>query len=302
MKKRILPVLMSALLLFAAGCGQNNDAAAKKDSSEKVSEAAEAAQEASADAGSEDAGSVDTTDGNTLMIVTNPGIHKEILDKAQTILSKDGITLDILEVDDYMGPNLLVDADIYTANYFQHEEYMNSFNTMMDTDLVQVGYIHFEPMGIYPATRKAISELTDGDTIVIPEDASNKTRALLLLQRAGIIDLKPSESGQYTISDISGNPYGVSVLPVDASIVPSMVGEAALMVMNGNFARDNFLSLSDALYYEESDDSESAPYWNVIAVREMNKDNPLVKRLVEVLSSDEMVSFINDTFEGTAVA
>ncbi len=74
------------------------------------------------------------------------------------------------------------------------------------------------------------------------------------------------------------------------------------MVMNGNFARDNFLSLSDALYYEESDDSESAPYWNVIAVREMNKDNPLVKRLVEVLSSDEMVSFINDTFEGTAVA
>ncbi len=238
---------------------------------------------------------------DTLTIATNPGVHADVLNKAAEMLSGKGLELQIFTYEDYYMPNLLVDDGDADANYFQHEVYLENFNRSLDTHLVSVGKVHFEPLGIYPGKKKSISDLANGDVIVIPEDTTNKTRALKLLQNVGIVSLTTGKD-ELTLSDIAENPYGVNIIPEDASLIPTMVQDAAFIVLNGNYARDSFLSVTkDALAYENADSSECDQYWNVLAVNEGNENDPRIQKLIEVLQSQEMKDFINNSYDGTAI-
>ena len=288
-KRRIALALLSVMLAgILGGCGGNDKKDGKTDSKEVVVSTEE--------------NNTLPEDGGTLTIATNPGVHADILNKASEKLAQEGVNLEIYTYDDYYMPNLLVDDGDADANYFQHSVYLDDFNRSLDTNLVSVGSVHFEPLGIYPGQKKSISSLSEGDVIVIPEDNTNKTRALKLLQNVGIISVT-SGKDDLTLSDITENPYGVKIVPEEASMIPTLIQDAAFIVLNGNYARDALLSVTkDALAYENAQSSDCDPYWNVVAVNAGNENDPRIQKLMEVLQSDEIKDFINSSYDGTAIA
>lgn len=133
----------------------------------------------------DDADSGDTTETVTLKVAASPTPHAEILEQVKPILAEQGIDLVITEYGDYIVPNTAVDEGDEDANYFQHTPYLEQFNAENGTDLVSVGKIHYEPMGIYAGKTASLEELPDGATIAVPNDATNEARALQLLGRPG---------------------------------------------------------------------------------------------------------------------
>ena len=186
MKKTIAAILAGALCLTAlTACGGSKTDSAAADSS-------------SAAAG----------DDKTITVGATPTPHAEILNAAKDALKAEGYTLNVVEFTDYVQPNTaLVDGDL-DANYFQHTPYLNNFNKENGTDLAAAFDMHYEPFGIYAGKTASIEELKDGASIAIPNDGSNETRALLLLQDAGLIKLKDGidPTSDATKLDITENP------------------------------------------------------------------------------------------------
>lgn len=242
------------------------------------------------------------TDSKTIKIAASPTPHAKILEKAKTILQEKGYDLQITEFEDYVQPNEIVESGEYTANYFQHVPYLDSFNKEKGTHLVSVGKIHYEPFGIYPGTKKSLDEIADGDRIAVPNDTTNEARALLLLQDNGIIKLKEGVGLEATVNDILENPHNIKFDELESAQVARVVSEDAFVVLNGNYALEAGYSVGkDALVYEASDSEAAKTYVNIIAVKEGNENNEGVKALVEVLKSDEIKDFINETFDGAVI-
>ncbi len=238
----------------------------------------------------------------TITVAASPTPHAEILEKAAEILAEDGWDLQITEFEDYVQPNLAVEDGEYDANYFQHVPYLESFNEEQGTHLVDAGDIHYEPFGIYPGTKSSLDDIAEGDTIAIPNDTTNEARALLLLQDNGLLTLKEGAGLTATILDIEENPYNLEFNELEAAQVARVVDEDAFVVLNGNYALEaGYVVSKDALAYETSDSEAAKTYVNIIAVEEGNEDSEKIQALVEVLKSDEIKDFINETYEGAVI-
>jgi len=241
-------------------------------------------------------------DKGTIKVAATIIPHAEILAEASKILAEQGWTLEVTEFEDYVQPNLVVEAGDFDANYFQHIPYLNSFNEEQGTHLVNAGGIHYEPFGIYPGTKTALADIADGDTIAVPNDTTNEARALLLLQANGIIKLKDGAGLTATVLDIEENPYNVQIQELEAAQVPRVKDEVAYVVLNGNYALEAGFSVGkDSIAYELSDSEAAKTYVNVIAVKEGNENSEGIKALVEVLKSDAIRDFINGKYDGAVV-
>lgn len=250
-----------------------------------------------------DAGAAAETESKgTITVAASPTPHAEILAEAAKLLADQGWTLEITEFEDYVQPNLVVDSGEIDANYFQHVPYLDNFNEENGTALVPVAGIHYEPFGIYPGTKSDLSELSDGDVIVVPNDTTNEARALLLLQDNGIITLKDGVGLLATVNDIVDNPNNIEIQELEAAQVPRVKDEVAFVVLNGNYALEAGFSVShDAVAYETSDSEAAQTYVNVLVVKEGNENSEGIRALAEVLKSDEIKQFINDTYDGAVV-
>lgn len=241
-------------------------------------------------------------DNTVIKVAASATPHAEILEQAAPILEEQGYTLDVTIFDDYILPNEVVESGDFDANYFQHIPYLDSFNEEKGTHLVNAGGIHYEPFGIYPGTKASLDELAEGDTIAVPNDTTNEARALLLLQDNGIITLKEGVGLLATVNDIEENPNNIEIVELEAAQVARVVEETSYVVLNGNYALEAGFSVGkDALAYEKSDSEAAKTYVNVIAVKEGNEENEGIKALVEVLKSDEIKQFINDTYDGAVI-
>ena len=241
-------------------------------------------------------------DDKTITIAASPTPHAEILEQVKPILEEEGYELDIKVFEDYIMPNNVVDSGEMDANYFQHIPYLDDFNEKNGTDLVNAGGIHYEPFGIYPGKKADLSELAEGDDIAIPNDTTNEARALLLLQDNGIITLNEGAGLTATVNDIAENPMNINIVELEAAQVPRAAADAAFIVLNGNYAiQAGFIVSRDALAYEAGDSEAAKTYVNVIAVKEGNETSPKIQALVDVLKSDEIVSFINEKWEGAVI-
>ena len=174
--------------------------------------------------------------GGTITVAASATPHAEILEEAKKILADQGWDLEITIFDDYVLPNEVVESGEFDANYFQHIPYLENFNAEKGTHLVNAGGIHYEPFGIYPGTKKDLSELADGDTIAVPNDTTNEARALLLLQDNGIITLKDGAGLEATVNDIAENPHNIKIEELAAEQVARVAPEVAFVVLNGNYA------------------------------------------------------------------
>lgn len=238
----------------------------------------------------------------TIKIAASATPHAEILEEAKALLEAQGWTLEVTVFDDYVQPNLVVESGEFDANYFQHIPYLDSFNVEQGTHLVNVGGIHYEPFGIYPGTKTDLASLEEGDVIAVPNDTTNEARALLLLQDNGIITLKEGAGLEATVNDIAENPYGIEIQELEAAQVSRVKEEVAFVVLNGNYALEAGFSVGkDAVAYEKSDSEAAKTYVNIIVVKEGNEENEGVNALVDVLKSDEIKEYINNTYDGAVI-
>ena len=243
-----------------------------------------------------------TADDKVIKVAASATPHAEILEQAKPLLEAKGYDLQVTVFDDYVQPNEVVESGDFDANYFQHIPYLESFNEEKGTHLVNAGGIHYEPFGIYPGTKASLDELADGDSIAVPNDTTNEARALLLLQDNGIITLKEGAGLTATKNDIVENPYNVDIVELEAAQVPRVKDEVAFMVLNGNYALEAGFSVAkDAIAYEKADSEAAKTYVNVIAVKEGNENSDKIKALVEVLTSQEIKDYINNTYDGAVI-
>ena len=299
MKKRVLSSILAGVLAVSvfAGCGSKTEDNSQAAADNGTTPATEAAAEESTEAAG---GAVESK--GTITVAASATPHAEILAAAKPILAEQGWNLEVTEFDDYVLPNEVVESGEIDANYFQHVPYLDSFNEEKGTHLVEVGKIHYEPFGIYPGTKSSLDDIADGDVIAVPNDTTNEARALLLLQDNGIITLKDGAGLEATVNDIAENPYNVAIQELAAESVARVADEVAYVVLNGNYAlQAGFSVAKDALAYEKSDSEAAKTYVNVIVVKEGNENNEGVKALVDVLKSDEIKKFINDTYDGAVI-
>ena len=241
-------------------------------------------------------------DDKVIKVAATSVPHAEILEAAKPILAEQGWDLQVTEFQDYVQPNEVVEAGDFDANFFQHTPYLDSFNAEKGTHLVNVGEIHYEPLGIYPGTASDLSAVPDGAEIAIPNDTTNEARALLLLQDNGLITLKDGVGIEATVNDIAENPHNIKFNELEAAQISRILPEVAFAVLNGNYALEAGLNAgSDAIAIETSDSEAAKTYVNIIVVKEGNEENASVKALVDVLKSDAIKTFINDTYQGSVV-
>ncbi len=237
----------------------------------------------------------------TLKVGASPTPHAEILEKAKEILAKDGVTLEIVNYDDYVLPNNNVEDGQLDANYFQHITYMNDFNASNGTHLVSAAGLHYEPFGIYAGKTASLDALADGAQVAIPNDPTNGGRALLLLQEQGLIKLKEGSGLEPTVSDITENPKNLDIKELEAKLLTTTLQDVDIAIINGNYAIGAGLKFSDALAIESADGTAGTAYVNVLAVKEGREKDEAILKLVEVLKSDEVKNFINEKYAGAVV-
>ena len=292
MKKRLLASVAAGVLALSvlAGCAAKETAAP--------------AEEANATESTEKTDNAEEkTDKKVIKVAASATPHAELLEQVKPILAEQGIDLEITVFDDYVQPMNVVEDGEFDANYFAHVPYVEQFNAEQGTHIVNAGGIHYEPFGIYPGIKKALSELADGDVIAVPNDTTNEARALLLLQDNGIIKLKEGAGLTATINDITENPKNIEIKELEAAQVARVIPEVAFVVLNGNYALEAGLSVAkDSIAFEASDSEAAKTYVNIVAVKEGNENNAEIKALVDALKSDTIKQYIKDTYDGAVVA
>ena len=241
-------------------------------------------------------------DDKTITVAASPTPHAEILAVAAEVLAEQGWTLEVTEYADYVVPNNVVDDGEIDANYFQHQPYLDTFNAENGTALVSVAAIHYEPFGVYAGTKASVDELTEGDQIAIPNDGSNRARALLLLEAEGLITLADGVGMAATVLDIVENPLMLEIVEMEAAQIAGVRDSVALAVINGNYALLAGLNVSkDAIASEDPASVSATTYANVLVVKEGNENSPKTQALKAALMSEEVKEFINDTYTGAVV-
>ena len=287
--KKLVSLLLSGVLAVGllAGCGGGTGTSQTP------------AGNSESPAASTETGSLE---GTTLKVGATPAPHAEILEVVKDLLAEQGITLDIVEFNDYIQPNLAVEDGSLDANYFQHITYMNEFNVSDGTHLVSAAEVHYEPFGLYAGKTASLDELADGAQIAVPNDATNEARALLLLEQEGLITLREGAGITATKADIEENPKNLEIVELEASQLPVRLADVDMAVINGNYALDAGLSVSDALAVESADGEAAQAYVNVLAVKEGRETDPAIQALAAALCSDEVKTYIEENYSGAVVA
>lgn len=224
--------------------------------------------------------------------------HAEILEFVKPKLAEQGVDLKVKVFTDYVQPNVQVAEKRLDANFFQHQPYLDEFNKGKGTELVSVAGVHIEPFGAYSSKLKSLDDLPNGATVVIPNDATNGGRALLLLQKAGVITLKGDAGITATLKDIAENPKNIKIRELEAATLPRVLTQVDVALINTNYALEAKLNPNeDALVIEGSD----SPYVNILVARPDNKDSDAMQKLVTALHSEEVKQFIEEKYQGAVV-
>lgn len=237
----------------------------------------------------------------TLKVGATPAPHAEILEAIKDDLLEAGYQLEIVEYNDYVLPNTAVQDGELDANYFQHQPYLDDFNAENGTTLATVATVHFEPFGLYAGKTGSLDELKEGATVAVPNDTTNEARALLLLEAQGLIKLKEGAGITATKIDIVENPLNLEIVELEAAQIARTLPDVDIAAINGNYAVDAGLALSDALAVEAADSLAAQTYGNVVVVKEGNEEDEKIKALVEAILSEKVKTYINDNYEGAVL-
>ena len=271
--KKILSLLL-ATALFLVACGNKNETKGAADSQ---------------------GGAAGKTE--KLIVGATPVPHAELLDLVKEDLKKEGIDLEVVKFNDYVQPNKALADKSIDANFFQHVPYMEDFGKKNNIELSAVGNIHLEPMALYSKKIKNVNDLKNGDTLIIPNDPTNGGRALILLDKAGIIKLKDNTKLDSTPADIVQNPKNIKIETLSNEQIAPRLSEVAGAIINSNFAIDAGVTKNEIILIEGKD----SPYVNIVTVLKGNENDERVKKLVKALQSEKVKKYIEEKYEGRVI-
>lgn len=229
-----------------------------------------------------------------IVIGVSPAPHQVIIENLKEDFKAAGLDVEVKAFTDYVMPNQALADGSLDANYFQHKPYLDKFKADHKLDLVSLGGVHVEPLGFYSTKYKSLDELPEGAEVLIPNDATNGARALILLEKNGLIKLKDNKDLNATEKDIVENNKKIKFTAVDAPVIAGAYIDVAGGVINSNFAIDAKIDPKTAVVKEDKD----SPYTNIIAVKTADKDKAKFKKLMEVLHSDKNKKFIEEKYNG----
>lgn len=267
-KKAVTLAALATLCVFAAGCGSsdNNSKSASSDKKE-------------------------------ITVGVTPGIHAEIMEQVKKEAAKQGITIKIMEFSDYVTPDVALSNKEIDMNSYQHKPYMDNLVKDKRLKIVSIGQTVVAPIGLYSHKIKSLDDVKDGMTVAVPNDPTNGARGLLLLQKAGFIKIK--DGVKYpTPQDITENAKHLQIKELEAAQIPRSLDDVDFAAINTNYAMDAGLNpVTDALLREDKD----SPYANILAVHEDDKDNPTLKKIVEIYNSDVIKKYIEEHYKGALI-
>lgn len=271
-KKLVLPLMVVAALAVAlTGCGS---------------------QQQSASSDSQPAGS-----DQEIKIGATAGPHAEVVEAVAKEAAKQGIKIKVVEFSDYITPDkALADGDIDLASY-QHQPFLDNFNSQNGTDLVSIGKTILMRMGVYSNKVKDVKDLPDGAVVAVPNDPTNEGRGLALLQKAGVIKLKDGVGLKATPEDVVDNPKHLQFKEIEAAQLPRSLDDVDAAVITMNYVMSAGLNVKEQGIYLEPKDEPLAVM--ILAARAKDKDNPTYKKIADIYHSDAVKQFIADKYKGT---
>lgn len=233
----------------------------------------------------------------TLKIAATSTPQADLLSFIQEDLKKEGVILEIRIIDDYNIPNRsLADGEI-AANFFQHQPFLKSQQQHLRTPLSVLAEIHIEPMGIYSLKLQSLQEIPNGSLVTIPNDPTNEARALFLLEKAELIQLRENDPYQTTVLDITSNPKNLIIKEVDASFLSRTLEEVAISVIPTNYALLASFKPTQALLLED----QFSQYANIIVVKSKDIDNPQLTALKKWMQSEKVKNYILTNYQNAII-
>ena len=234
----------------------------------------------------------------TVKVGVTGGPHAQIMEVVKSVAARNGLNIKIVEFSDYVQPNAALAGGDLDANSYQHDPYLQAQVKDRGYKLIKVADTVTYPMGIYSKKVKSLAELQPGAKIAVPNDPTNGGRALLLLQKQGLLKLRADAGLKATPLDIIDNPKKLKIVELDAAQIPRSLGDVDAAAINTNFAMEAGLKpKQDAIAIEDA----NGPYVNIIAIREADRNKPWVAKLVAAYHSAEVKQFIEGKFGGAVI-
>jgi D-methionine transport system substrate-binding protein len=247
------------------------------------------------------AATVARADDKVLKVGTMSGPDAQIWSVVTKVAARDGLTVKVIEFNDYVQPNAALDAGDLDANGLQHQPFLDSQIRQRGYRIVNVGLTYTSPMGFYSKKYKSLKDLPEGAKVGIQNDPSNGNRALLLLQKYGVIKLKAGagvNGVNATPLDVAENPKKIKLVELDAAQLPRALDDLDAASINTDYAvKAGLQPTKDAIGIEDL----KGPYANLIAVRDQDRNKPWVKKLVAAYESDDVRKFIDTQFKDAIV-
>ncbi len=228
--------------------------------------------------------------------------------KVQEILDKEnaGVKLEYTQFTDYSQPNqALLDGDV-DINAFQHYNFLENWNKEKGADLVSVADTYIAPIRLYSGTKDGknkytnVKDIPENGTIAVPNDATNESRALYLLESAGLIKLDVKGKELATVANIKENKKNLTISELDASQTPASLTSADAAVVNNTFVREAGIDYKKALFKEEANEN-SKQWYNLIAAKADWKKSDkadAIEKIIKAYHTDEVKKVIEESSDG----
>jgi len=236
---------------------------------------------------------------SSITVGVTPGPHAEIMEEVKKVAAKEGLDIKIVEFSDYIQPNVALSNGEIDANSYQHQPFLDAQIADRGYKIESIAKTVIFPMAVYSKKFKSLADIQDGAIVSIPNDPTNGGRALLILEKAGLLKLKANAGLSATVADIIENPQHLQIKELEAAQVPLSLTDVDFAVINTNYATQaGLVPNKDALFIEDG----KSPYANVLVVRSEDKDKAVFKKLIKAYQSDEVKQFITDHFQGSGTA
>lgn len=217
--------------------------------------------------------------------------------------AEEGITVELVDFGSYEQPNPALTEGEIDLNQFQHIVYLAEYNNASGSDLTPVGSTAIYPLGLYSQKYDDVDSIPKGETVAVPDDASNQARALNVLQQAGLVELKSGGTPYSDLADVDADKSKVKVTALEAALIPTSLPDVAAAIINNDFVQDAGLTFDDAIAQDDPEDASALPYVNIFAARAEDADNETYLKLVEIFQTNEAVQKgLLESSGGTAVA
>lgn len=231
----------------------------------------------------------------TLRIGVTPVPHADIVNFIKPTLEKEGVKLEVVEFNDYIQPNLALDAGELDANYFQTIPYLEEMVKSRGLNLHILVSVHLEPMALYSKKVKSLADIRQAPRW--PCRPTRRTRVVhsRWLEHAGLIKLKDGATLLSGIGDIVSNPKKLKFVELEPALLPRALDDVTAAVINANYALEaGFNPAKNAIALEE----KSSPFGNVVAIREGDDKKEAFQKLKKAITSPEVKKFIEEKYQG----